>query len=984
MSTFEDVIADVYKALVQGPIGVDDMNAGDAFVERPDKHYGRDQYEDDEGLDKSVVPQHYVPAYGRVELLYKALPSFGAVIKADDVIRDEYTDRDIVVAGYASPQVVDREKHLITKEGMIKDLPRFLAEPMFSNAMILHSNVQVGVVLPEWTHPETGKVYKTSVDDIGLFVLIKIRTDRFRPKIIDKVIEDIEKGNLKAFSISGDAPVDSREHKCADGECFWVIPTIEFYEITICEEGVNQGAKLMILNKGCPDGKCGLLQKQPVPEGVDTFDEPNPIPIETVEKEAEETKEELSERVGEVAAEVGEAEVIEMVEDAEDAAKKLEKVGSGLGSGGSGDANTMADFGKPYNSETALAMKGGDPSIDYFFQAYRKHLARGASPEDSYFKLLDEGEDGQPAPKWFGTRDDKFRQFLIMANRSGLPIPTIRLRVIGNREGEIAADPSMTAWDLLQTTVNRMRGRLDKDVSPVEHHDHEDGGKRLPYVPSGQIDTRGMPKQEPYPGEAEESEEWYLNLSVNKGTIDRLKAIPLMAKAEAMWTAALTDGEGSIYVQRNHNVGKADVFSPGLSIVMTSEAMLNRFVEVGGTGKVRKTSNSATSRRQLYKVQLVGPPAAFILHQIEPHLIEKKAQARVALEVQRRNTKQRATTSSLAAKMNLHTTIKALNQGAVSPNYVLDALAKHCKGSGEEYHIHPPDFEDFSEACDTVRKHKDRMGSTAHHKTGSPQGGIAQPPQTAPRQQDLPEERVKTLTRLVKERNMNGARLRLVPGYRNQPYSVNGLDEIRQPVRLMGNVAEVTAALAEGKREVEELQARKMDNYAVPVEVGVADVKIYEGDDVDPMEMVREQVARASFGSAVAKVLDKRGTGWGARDNLGDEKQQVEPENVSVMGGIRDSQSGHANTEIISETDIQDIAGVGQEIEQVPEMHGIAQQGSVHPPRGVQGDGSRPEFVQDHEGEEGGIAEENEGASLSPEADEDIRGAPVAHRSQRP
>ena len=235
MNSFEDVIRQVQKNLVAGPLGAQDMNAGDEFVQQPDKYYGRDRekYEDDEELDKSVVPQHYLPQYGRVQMLYKALPHFGAVIKADDVIRDEYTDREIVVAGYASPQVIDREKHLIQKEGMAKDLPRFLANPMYANAQILHSNVQVGQVLPEWTHPETGKVYKTNVDDIGLFCVIKIRTDKFRPKIVDKVIEDIEKGNLKAFSISGDAPVESREHKCADGQCFWVIPNIELYEITL-------------------------------------------------------------------------------------------------------------------------------------------------------------------------------------------------------------------------------------------------------------------------------------------------------------------------------------------------------------------------------------------------------------------------------------------------------------------------------------------------------------------------------------------------------------------------------------------------------------------------------------------------------------------------------------------------------------------------------------------------------------------------------
>lgn len=990
MSTFEDVIKKVRKNLVMGPIGAADMNAGNEFIQEPDKHYGRERYEDDEELDKSVVPQHYLPQYGRVRLLYKALPAFGAVIKADDVVKDEYTDRDIVVAGYASPQVIDREKHLIQKEGMVKDLPRFLANPMFANAMILHSNVQVGVVLTKWTHPETGKVYKTNVDDIGLFVLIKIRTDKFRPKIVDKVIEDIEKGNLKAFSISGDAPVESREHKCTDGQCFWVIPSIEFYEITICEEGVNQDAKLMILSKAtqdCPDGLCGLIRKQPVPEGVDVFDEPNPIPKDTIvkdgiralgekigidwdtalfseeefargirvemehqdvtrgdpvmtakiawahlkelpdyyqrlaemegepkeDKDAEETKESLTERVGEVAEAVGEAEAIEMVENAEEAAKKLEKVntGSGLGSGGSGDANTMADFGKPYSRETA--MKGGDPLIDHFFQAYRTFLARGASPEDAYFKLLDEGADGQPAPPWFGTRDGKFRQFLVQANRSGLPIPTVRLRVIGNREGEIAADPSLTAWDLLQTAMNRMRGMVDKDVSPMEHDNHEKDCERE---------------------EAEQSERYYLNLALK--TINKSDST-LGAIAESRIHEAYTVAMDSIY-RLGHLTQDQRI---DLSSAIT--AALKAFhKEIGDMGDLDIPAEDVA-----------------LLMKAEDGAVE--ALSRKFHEVYQREAKRQGDVRHEDRYEDLSEDVKEFDR--VLARYVLDALAKH----------------------------RDRFGSTAHHKTGQPQGGIAQPPQPAPTgQQNVPEQRYKTLLALVRERNQQGAKLRLNPGMRNKPYSVTGFDVLKRPVRLVGNVDEVTRALAENAQEVDEIiEGRKMDNYAVPVEVGVQDVRIYEGDDVDPMEMVREQVAAASFESAVAKVM-KHHTGIRGRDFLMDEKQQVEPENVAVMGGIRDSQTGHANTQIISETDVQDIAGVGQEFEQAPEGHGIAQQGSVHPPRGVQGDGRRPEFVQGHE-EEHEMRVENEGMPLAPNADDDSRGAPVAgnrgrvhHRSQRP
>ncbi len=167
---------------------------------------------------------------------------------------------EMIVGGYASPQVVDKEKHLITKEAMQADLPRFLAHPHYRNVMVVHTNIQVGEVLPEWTHPGTGEVYKTKVDEVGLFAVVKIRTDPFRPAIVDQVIKDIESGELAAFSISGDAPYESRKYQCADGSCFWVINEIEHYEITLCQKGVNQDAKYAILSKQayCQDGQCPL------------------------------------------------------------------------------------------------------------------------------------------------------------------------------------------------------------------------------------------------------------------------------------------------------------------------------------------------------------------------------------------------------------------------------------------------------------------------------------------------------------------------------------------------------------------------------------------------------------------------------------------------------------------------------------------------------------------------------------------------------
>ena len=1040
MTRFEDTIAQVFKNLVTGPIGAQDMNAGEHIVQQPDKHYGRDEdaelYREDEELDKSVVPQHYIPQYGKVEVLFKAGPP-ATVIKAGDQLRDDVTDREIVVGGYASPQVIDREKHLIQKEAMEKDLPRFLAVPLFANAMILHSNVQVGQVLPEWTHPDTGKTYKTAVDDIGLFCIIKIRTDKYRPKIVDKVIEDIEKGNLKAFSISGDAPLESRQHKCDGGECFWIIPAIEFYEITICEEGVNQGAKLMILSKSCSDGKCGLVLKQPVPEGeLDEQPEPTPqaaLPTGVLDMDAEATKEELSERVGEIASVVGEEEAAELVEDVVEASEKLDNVDAGVGATGSGDANTMADFGKPYSRDTAV-MKG-DPSIDRFFQAYRAFLARGASPEDAYFKLLEDGADGEPAPDWFGTRDGKFRQFLIQAYHSGLSIPTIRLRMQGNKEGEIVPDPELMAWDLLQTAVNRMRGMVDKDVSPVEHEHNKDGYDSVPSVPFSLVDPRGIPQeecngflewdennlegvQERALNEPEESETYYLNLALkalNKSdstlgaiagskiheaytvAMDGIYRLGHLTQEQRIdLSSAITEALDAFHKEIG-DMGDLEIPADDVALLMKVGGKVEKHAEHNQSthGNGKKARRPETVKPSEHGHHAVGFGSYNHTHPTAPRRQYGRKHPFSAIESHRNEHDGKVEKHRDRRGSTAHHTTHEQRMETPHDHKVLPGGERfsHTHGYSLRTHGHPRGVSYAKPKPAPIKKHRDKLGSTEHHKTGGAIGGIAAPPASAAPQAVEPmEDRLKVLTAEVRERNAQGANLRLSPGRRNAPYAVTGMDALQRPLRLVGSVEEITQALRENSAEVDE--QRKMDNYAVPIEVGmVNEVKIYEGDGVSPMDVVREQVARASFAGAVATVL-KHHTGVRGRDFLMDEKQQVEPENVSVMGGVRvpgnRNQEGHATTEIEQGGDVEGISGTKvniatEPVEQAPPSHGIAQQGAVSPPQGVQGIGETPEFVQEHDDQPmHGARKEQEGVGLDPRSDADNRGAPVAHRTQRP
>lgn len=171
------------------------------------------------------------------------------------VISKQYTGKTktskkskrFIVAGYASPVMIDLEGHKITLEALERDLPRFMADGgAYANVNIMHSNVTVGRILPEYTD-ERGVTVQTRVDDVGLFVVAEIRTDTAAPTVCSQVIEDIISGKLRSFSISGNA--DLPRFTCDEEQCFYSVDDLQLYEITICEEGVNPEAKFDVIAK---------------------------------------------------------------------------------------------------------------------------------------------------------------------------------------------------------------------------------------------------------------------------------------------------------------------------------------------------------------------------------------------------------------------------------------------------------------------------------------------------------------------------------------------------------------------------------------------------------------------------------------------------------------------------------------------------------------------------------------------------------------
>ena len=154
------------------------------------------------------------------------------------------SNNDCVIAGYASVDVVDKQNDKITLGAIREAADKFMKQDRYRNVMITHSNVQVGEVVDQYTD-SNGKVLKTGVDDTGFFVVIKLRNDIEKAK---EVARDIRKGNLRSFSIGGQA-INKTNRYDADTGSYKEIDKLELHEITICEEGINPEAKFNLIKE---------------------------------------------------------------------------------------------------------------------------------------------------------------------------------------------------------------------------------------------------------------------------------------------------------------------------------------------------------------------------------------------------------------------------------------------------------------------------------------------------------------------------------------------------------------------------------------------------------------------------------------------------------------------------------------------------------------------------------------------------------------
>ena len=160
---------------------------------------------------------------------------------ADFILKQDIGD-DLFVAGYASVDMVDKQGDRIPANALKKAFGKFMDNAAFRNVQLAHSGSQVGEVVPSFTDSQ-GRVWKSEVDDHGLFVVCRIRNDIQKAREVQKQVRD---GDLRAFSIGGQALFRVSKHTPEHGN-HREITDLELHEITLCKKGINPEARYTIL-----------------------------------------------------------------------------------------------------------------------------------------------------------------------------------------------------------------------------------------------------------------------------------------------------------------------------------------------------------------------------------------------------------------------------------------------------------------------------------------------------------------------------------------------------------------------------------------------------------------------------------------------------------------------------------------------------------------------------------------------------------------
>lgn len=177
----------------------------------------------------------------------------GELYKATDVglqVLSKANEPDLVVGGWATWELVDPERDIITVQAQSKALQRFFKQaPEFQSITVNHKEFKLAQPILKYVD-STGKEYFSHVNEKGTFLVSKIRDDD--QKTTQYYREKVRKGEITGYSISG-PPLSFEMIKAEDGQPARRVDDVEYWAITLCEKGVvkavNPKAEVSVISK---------------------------------------------------------------------------------------------------------------------------------------------------------------------------------------------------------------------------------------------------------------------------------------------------------------------------------------------------------------------------------------------------------------------------------------------------------------------------------------------------------------------------------------------------------------------------------------------------------------------------------------------------------------------------------------------------------------------------------------------------------------
>lgn len=149
--------------------------------------------------------------------------------------------------------------------------------------------------------------------------------------------------------------------------------------------------------------------------------------------------------------------------------------------------------------------------------------------------------------------------------------------------------------------------------------------------------------------------------------------------ADLAWLAGIIDGEGSIFVMRNHRTDREREYNYILriSVQSTDEIMAPECKNITEEGYVYRVFEKRENQQDSWKWQVNGRAATRILEELLPYLKVKKNQAELAIQFQKTTKKhwRHMTIEDYKEQERLYFALKdSKKSNAVKPTFSVYAL----------------------------------------------------------------------------------------------------------------------------------------------------------------------------------------------------------------------------------------------------------------------------------------------------------------------